>query len=100
MTADPAYLRNLKKYARVPFGSEGVPGESLQDLKNESDRGAIILAATSVEDFLEFALGSRMKVLEKDTAARSEVFAIVTAPHWDFMWRRVSVKQPWSGLPR
>ena len=71
---DSAYLRELKKYARQMFGDNDNAQEILADLHAESDRGAFILAATSVEDTLEWVLGARMSVLETDETARKEVF--------------------------
>jgi hypothetical protein len=72
--SDPAYLRNLKSYARAQYGTAEESAEIVIDFQNESDRGAIILAATSIEDMLENALGLRMKTLETDNEARAAVF--------------------------
>jgi len=72
--SDPVYLRTLKQYARAQFGTSEESEAIVADLHKESDRGAIILAATSIEDTLENALGIRMKVLETDIEARTAVF--------------------------
>jgi hypothetical protein len=48
--------------------------EIVKSLTSESDRGAFILAATSIEDTLEFALAKKMPVLATDNAARNELF--------------------------
>lgn len=74
MTTQPAYIRNLKKYARIQFGDETDIAASLNDFAAESDRGAIILAATSIEDALQYSLSARMKALESDEDARKDVF--------------------------
>lgn len=74
MVDQPAYLKNLKAYARTQYGDEGLIDDIVADLSAESDRGAIILAATSIEDTLEYALGMRMSALESDVTARGEVF--------------------------
>jgi hypothetical protein len=75
MSGDPTYLRNLKQYARVQYGTSADANATVEDLDKESDRGAIILAATSIEDTLEYAIGGRhMKVLETDAEARAAVF--------------------------
>jgi hypothetical protein len=74
MPSDPEYLRNLKQYARVQIGTIQESAEIVKDLRNESDRGAIILAATSIEDSLETALGMRMQALETDSKARTAIF--------------------------
>jgi hypothetical protein len=74
VVTQPAYIRNLKAYARRQFGNDEETDGVLADLSDESDRGAVILAATSIEDSLEFTIGSRMRNLESDVPARAEVF--------------------------
>jgi DNA-binding MltR family transcriptional regulator len=78
MVTQPAYIANLKAYARARFGepnqSDHFVDDMVADLSNESDRGAIILAATSVEDTLERAILGRMPVLFQDETARKRVF--------------------------
>jgi hypothetical protein len=74
MVAQPAYLKALKKYARMQFGDDEMVADISATLDSESDRGAFILSATSIEDSLEYAIGMRMKILETDVAARKEVF--------------------------
>jgi len=74
MVTQPAYLVALKEYARTQFGDPAMEDEILTDFNAESDRGAFILAATSIEDTLEYSIGLRMKSLEYDAPARKEVF--------------------------
>ena len=74
MVTQPAYLKNLKTYARTQFGDADQSEAIIADFDAESDRGAIILAATGIEDTIEFRLGLMMPVLEKDASARAEVF--------------------------
>lgn len=76
MVSQPAYLLNLKKYAKVRFqdiGEEEIEWR-IKDLENESDRGAIILAATNVEDTLELRLMDMLPNLKEDETARKLVF--------------------------
>ena len=72
--ADPAYLINIKKYARIQFGDARAMAKILLDLENESDRGAIILASSAIEDCLEWALVERMPLLKTDDDVRSRIF--------------------------
>lgn len=74
MVDQPAYLKALKAYARVQYGDDSMAESVLAELRDESDRGAVILAATSIEDMLEFSIGLRMTPLETDATARAEVF--------------------------
>ena len=53
MVDQPAYVRNLKAYTRSRYESDDDVAASVADLSAESDRGAIIIAATQVEDMLE-----------------------------------------------
>ncbi|RUV04327.1 hypothetical protein EOB36_03490 [Mesorhizobium sp. M6A.T.Cr.TU.017.01.1.1] len=76
MVSQPAYLTNLKKYAKLRFrGDEDEDARiAVRDLDNESDRGAIILAATNVEDMLELKILERLPTLQADEPARKFVF--------------------------
>jgi DNA-binding MltR family transcriptional regulator len=74
VSSDPQYLRKLKQYARDQFGQLGDTERVLADLHNESDRGAIILVATSLEDALEAALMERMAALQTDSEAKTKIF--------------------------
>ncbi|MGB6306438.1 MAG: hypothetical protein WBF89_01505 [Steroidobacteraceae bacterium] len=72
--SDPAYLRNLKEYSRAQFGTEYETEAVVGDLDDESDRTAILVAATAIEDALEQALMQRMPALATDNDARVKVF--------------------------
>ncbi len=74
MVTQPAYIANLKKYARARVGDETDIDASVADLHNESDRGAIILASTSIEDMLEYEIFKRLPGLFKDDAMRRKIF--------------------------
>ena len=74
MSSDPVYLRNLKRYARAHISTlEEIPAQ-LAEFGLESDRGAIILAATNVEDSLELAITEKMPSLSHDKEAFAAVF--------------------------
>ncbi|MER9914013.1 hypothetical protein NKJ71_25640 [Mesorhizobium sp. M0050] len=76
MVSQAAYLANLKGYAKRRF--DGADDEdsrrAVRDLDNESDRGAIILAATNVEDMLELRILEKLPTLQVDETARKSVF--------------------------
>src|SRR6185312_6201249 len=72
--SDPAYLADLKAYARAQFGESAEVDDIVADFNNESDRGAIILAASSIEDAIESALMRRFTALRDDAEARARVF--------------------------
>ncbi len=74
MANGPAYLEAFKAYTRVQYGDEEQTAEALADLSKESDRGAVILAATGLEDMLENTIGVRMTALQTDAAARTGMF--------------------------
>ena len=74
MVTQPSYLKALKEYARVQFGGDDKTEQVIADFSNESDRGAVILAATGIEDFLEVQLMGMMLPLQNDTNARSSMF--------------------------
>jgi hypothetical protein len=76
MPKAPAYLKALKEYARIQIGDAKMTADATDSLSTESDRGALILAATSIEDTLEWTLGMRMKPLETDISARKEIFGV------------------------
>ena len=74
MVTQPAYLKNLKDYARSRFGEHTDPQALIEDLTAESDRGAIILAATALDDMLEAAILQRLPNLINDESLRKRVF--------------------------
>jgi hypothetical protein len=74
MVTQPAYISNLKNYARSRYINDQDVEESVSDLSNESDRGAIILASTGIEDTLEHAILNRLPGLEKDEPTRKRMF--------------------------
>jgi hypothetical protein len=75
MVTQPAYIRNLKEYARRRMKNLEIEGAELRaDYSAESDRGAIILVATSIEDALELQITKRLPGLHKDEAARKKMF--------------------------
>lgn len=59
----------LKKYTRV-LGHAVAPAEFVKTLRLESDRGAVILAATMIDDTLKEALRKRMPGINSDEAKR------------------------------
>ncbi|ESX87004.1 hypothetical protein [Mesorhizobium sp. LNJC405B00] len=76
MVSQAAYLANLKSYAKRRFDGEDDEDSrrAVRDLDNESDRGAIILAATNVEDMLELRILEKLPALRVDETARKSVF--------------------------
>lgn len=76
MVSQPAYLKNLKAYSREQPHGDGDPAGYVSDLVSESDRGAVILAATTIEDMLEWACIARLPGLHSDLAAREPIFGV------------------------
>jgi hypothetical protein len=75
MVTQPAYLRNLKEYARRRVKNlETETAELMADYSAESDRGAIILVATTIEDVLEIQIIEKLPVLKNDETARKKMF--------------------------
>lgn len=74
MVKQPAYLQALKDYTRIKYRSDDGVEKAVADIMGESDRGAAILSATSVEDNLEWAIMQRMKPLWDDDTSRSAMF--------------------------
>ncbi|RWE34449.1 hypothetical protein [Mesorhizobium sp.] len=76
MVSQPAYLANLKSYAKLRFvgDDEEEARIRVRDLDSESDRGAIILAATNIEDMLELRILQRLPTLHHDETTRKFVF--------------------------
>lgn len=73
--SQPTYLKNLKAHARRQLGGTGdSPTLAVSNLIGESDRGAVILAATSIEDVLEWAILARLPNLLLDAESRDSVF--------------------------
>lgn len=76
MVTQPAYLKNLKAFTRAQLGVSTDPKLAVQNVTGESDRGAVILAATSIEDMLEWAILARMPGLLKDSSFRDTFFGV------------------------
>jgi hypothetical protein len=74
MVTQPAYISNLKSYARAKLSNNDDVEDSIADFSNESDRGAILLAATGIEDMLEYEILNRFPGLENDEPARKRMF--------------------------
>lgn len=74
MASEPAYLLALKAYSKSRYGTADDVKSILDDFTNESDRGAVMLAATGVEDMLEYEILKRLPVLQTDNAARKQMF--------------------------
>jgi hypothetical protein len=74
VVTQPAYLRALKAYTRLRYGSDEDISAAVVDLSEESDRGALMLAATGTEDMLEFEILKHMPTLLVDEAARKQMF--------------------------
>ena len=75
MVTQPAYLKNLKAYARGPQDRTNVAA-LMGAFQAESDRGAIILTATSLEDILEWGITARMPNLMLDSSIKDSIFGI------------------------
>lgn len=75
MVTQPTYLKNLKAYARAQWpGRPNEPIDVAQAYQDESDRGAIILAATHLEDNLLMAILAGLPVLQRDEVAFRDMF--------------------------
>jgi hypothetical protein len=74
VVTQPAYLKILKDYARERHGDEEDLRSAVLDMKGESDRGAIILSATSIEDVLELEIANKMPSLKNDDQLRKRIF--------------------------
>jgi hypothetical protein len=75
MVTQPAYLRNLKEYARKRLTDLETEGpELIANYSTESDRGAIILAATNLEDLLEDKITEKLPGLIGNETARKKIF--------------------------
>lgn len=73
MVEQPAWLKHLKAYTSRRYEDSDARAAALA-LKEESDRGAVVLATTQVEDALEDKLGELMPILAADKFARSKMF--------------------------
>jgi len=73
MVTQPAYLRALRDYTKTKYGDDATTG-TVAHFMTESDRGALILAATNIEDSLELQILERLPALILDEAARKEMF--------------------------
>jgi hypothetical protein len=78
LVAQPKYLKDLKAYARAKahYSDEGEALRAVKDLNGESDRGAIILSATAIEDALEDRILQKLPALHSDEATRKQVFEV------------------------
>ena len=76
MVTQPAYLRNLKAYAKAREETDDDVTAMIADYANESDRGAIILGATQLDDTLEMAILGKMPALQKDEIGRKKMFEV------------------------
>ena len=75
MVTQPAYLEKLKEYVRRQLkDAKTESAELIHDYSTESDRGAIILVATNIEDVLEFEISKRLPGLLSDATARKKIF--------------------------
>lgn len=78
MVSQPAYVSALKDYARrrpaTAVRTTAELRETVKELTTESDRGAIILAATNVEDALEVRILRSLPRLHHDNSARKRIF--------------------------
>jgi DNA-binding MltR family transcriptional regulator len=74
MVKQAAYLKALKDYTRIKYRSDDGVETAVDDIYKESDRGAAILSATSVEDHLEWAIMQKMRPLWDDEGARNDMF--------------------------
>ena len=73
MVTQPAYIKNLKNFSR----DQNPPQDKValvDSIMKESDRGAVILSATQVEDALEWAITALLVGLRKDPRLRDKVF--------------------------
>jgi hypothetical protein len=74
MVKQPAYLAAFKAYTRTQHGTEDDVEKVVKDLGVESDRSVVIIAATGVEDILEWAIRTKMPTLQVDPAAGKYLF--------------------------
>lgn len=74
MVSQPAYLRNLKAFTKRRWDDPEASRAAANSLRSESDRGAIILSATTLEDMLEHKIIHFMPNLAEDETARKDVF--------------------------
>lgn len=77
MVTQPAYLRNLKALSRERYNMDGSDEDfhhAAQEFVRESDRGAIILVATGIEDMLEDRILQKLPALKEDEATRKRMF--------------------------
>ncbi len=77
MVNQPAYLANLKAYGRARWKDDAEAIATAREItNNESDRGAIILVSTNVEDMLEYKILERLPALLEDEPARKAMFEL------------------------
>lgn len=76
MVTQPAYLKNLKAFARAQLRKEITPKEAVQSVMAESYRGAVILAASGIEDMLEWAITNKLPGLKGEAPATDTIFGV------------------------
>lgn len=74
MVTQPAYIKVFKDYTRAAIGIDRPVHQAVNDLLDESDRGAVILVAARIEDTLEWAIMQKMQPLLNDAEAKSALF--------------------------
>jgi hypothetical protein len=77
MVTQPAYLRNLKALSRERYNDNQSDKEfqrAAQEYVKESDRGAIILVATGIEDMLESKILEKLPALASDETTKNRMF--------------------------
>ena len=73
--SQPTYLVNLKAYGRARWRTDDEANAAAQSMnQDESDRGAILMAATTLEDMLEYKILQRLPALLEDEPARKLMF--------------------------
>lgn len=76
MVSQPAYLKNLKTFARAQLRVSISPKEAVKAVTEESDRGAVILAGSGIEDMLEWAISNKLPGLHGEAAAIESMFGV------------------------
>jgi hypothetical protein len=75
MVTQPGYIERLKEYSRRRVKDAKAEGaELIADYSAESDRGAIILAATSLEDIIETMIKQKLPGLKDDESTARKLF--------------------------
>ena len=75
MVSQPVYLANLKAYGRARWSNDTEAERAAASMtQDESDRGAILMAATNLEDILEYKILQQLPTLREDETARKQMF--------------------------